>query len=166
LEVTDQDACAWQFRLPKTNDEKILRQELGQKVQVHRILKNGVYFSTKPLRDLGTRKQNILSEYHQIQKGIVDDAMRVAATYIPILEKASSVISEMDVLSSFAHVAAYHPEGYCRPHMTDSDDNGMGVKVRKYNTAVLDTLLHRNTPQLYHLLIYLSLIRCSSILFS
>lgn len=129
LEVTDQDACAWQFRLPKTNDEKILRQELGEKVQVHRILKNGVYFSTKPLRDLGTRKQNILSEYHQIQKGIVDDAMRVAATYIPILEKASAVISEMDVLSSFAHVAAYHPGGYCRPHMTDSDDNGMGVKV-------------------------------------
>jgi DNA mismatch repair protein MSH2 len=153
LEVTDQDACAWQFRLPKTNDEKILRQELGQKVQVHRILKNGVYFSTKPLRDLGTRKQNILSEYHQIQKSIVDDAMRVAATYIPILEKASSVISEMDVLSSFAHVAAYHPEGYCRPHMTDSDDNGMGVKVRKYYNCC-------------HLLINLYLICCSSILFS
>jgi DNA mismatch repair protein MSH2 len=129
LEVIDQDACAWQFRLPKTNDEKILRQELGDKVQVHRILKNGVYFSTKQLRDLGTRKQNILSEYHQIQKSIVDDAMRVAATYIPMLEKASTVISEIDVLASFAHVAAYHPGGYCRPIMTDSEDTGMGMKV-------------------------------------
>ena len=69
LETIDQDGCAWQFRLPKTNDEKILREELGDTVQVHRLLKNGVYFSTKQLRDLGTRKQNILAEYQQIQQG-------------------------------------------------------------------------------------------------
>jgi len=132
LETIDQDGCAWQFRLPKTNDEKILREELGDTVQVHRLLKNGVYFSTKQLRDLGTRKQNILAEYQQIQKSIVDDAMRVAATYVPLLEKASTVISEIDVLASFAHVAAYHcgvNGGYCRPIMTDSDDNGMGIKL-------------------------------------
>ena len=33
----------WQFRLPKTNDQKILQAEMPH-VQVHRTLKNGVYY--------------------------------------------------------------------------------------------------------------------------
>ena len=76
---------------------------------------------------------------YQQKKRIVDDAMRVAATYVPLLEKASTVISEIDVLASFAHVAAYHcgvNGGYCRPIMTDSDENGMGIKVRVHDLRI------------------------------
>jgi len=131
LETTDQDGCAWQFRLPKTNDERILREQFGNKVQVHRLLKNGVYFSTKELRNLGTEKQNVLTEYHKRQKSIVNNAMNVAATFVPLLEKASQVLGELDVLASFAHVAAYNCAGggYCRPVMTDGNEDGMGITV-------------------------------------
>jgi len=141
LETTDnysgyEGGCAWQFRLPNTNDEKVLREEFGSSVQVHRVLKNGVYFSTKALRELGTAKQDILMEYQRRQSLIVEQAMKVAATFCPVLEQASLIISELDVLASFAHVAAYGQGstsgGYCRPTMTDTDADGSGITVRQY----------------------------------
>ena len=128
---SDGDHSCWQFRLPKTNDEKILRSELSNRVNVHRLLKNGVYFSTKELRELGTQKQDIMVEYTSKQKGIVQNAMAVAATYIPVFEKCSIILSQLDVLASFAFVAAYSPNLYCRPVMTDHDDNQGGIILEK-----------------------------------
>jgi DNA mismatch repair protein MSH2 len=135
LERTDNsgssEACAWQFRLPNTNDEKVLREKFSDTVQIHRVLKNGVYFSTHELRDLGSSKQDVLVEYKRRQGSIVDQAMKVAGTFCPVLEQASSIIGEIDALSSFAHVAAYQggSGGYCRPVMTDDDSGGNGIQV-------------------------------------
>lgn len=40
-------SCAWYFRLPNANDSKMLQDKLKNKVTVHKLLKNGVHFSTK-----------------------------------------------------------------------------------------------------------------------
>ena len=125
------DGC-WQFRLPKQNDLKTVDEHWTNsgRVKVHRVLKNGVYFSTKELRDLGIQKLDILQTYTERQKKVVDDAMEVAKTYCPVLEKASLIISEIDVLCSFSFVASHNPLGYCRPIMTDGVEDGVhGVKL-------------------------------------
>lgn len=45
-------------------------------------------------------------------------AVSVAATYVPVLEAASSLLAELDVLLSFAHAAANAPNAqYVRPRM-------------------------------------------------
>ena len=122
----------WQFRLPKQNDLKLVDEHWANsgRVKVHRVLKNGVYFSTKELRELGTQKLDILQTYTVQQKRVVDDAMEVAKTYCPVLEKASLIISEVDVLCSFSYVASHNPHGYCRPVMTDGvEDSVHGVKL-------------------------------------
>jgi len=123
-------SCTWQFRLLDTNASKILQDELGSEVTVHRLLKNGVYFSTKALRQLGTKKQDLLVEYDKHQREIVVHSMEMAVTYIPLLEKASLIIAELDVLASLAHVAAFSPHGYCKPVMTDSEDDGVGIELQ------------------------------------
>jgi DNA mismatch repair protein MSH2 len=125
-------ACAWQFRLIDANSIKTLQEHPQFKglVTVHRILKNGVYFSTKELRQLGDKKFDLLKEYDNHQREIVNNAMSVAVTYIPVLERASSIIAELDVLSSLAHVAAYSPNGYCRPEMTDGEEDGLGIQLK------------------------------------
>lgn len=123
---------SWQFRLPKQNDLKLIDKhwtKTGQ-VTVHRVLKNGVYFSTQQLRELGCQKQDILESYSSGQKKVVDDAMEVTKTYCPVLEKASLLISELDVLCSFAHVASYAPQTYCRPVMTDEEKDGLGIILK------------------------------------
>lgn len=120
-------SCVWQFRVPSTNDAKLLQSQEGTKV--HRILKNGVYFSTKKLEQLGTKKKE--TEYEDKQRTIVNDVMGVASTYAPVLERCSVLLAELDVLASFAFVAAYSSSGYCRPEMTDGEEDGLGIDVSK-----------------------------------
>ena len=97
----------WQFRLPKTNDQKILQAEMPH-VQVHRTLKNGVYFSNKELWQLSQRKQDLLHEYDTQQREIVVDACKVAASYTPVVERTSALVGDVNVLANLAHVAAYN----------------------------------------------------------
>ncbi|KAL3782964.1 hypothetical protein HJC23_003120 [Cyclotella cryptica] len=120
-------SCVWQFRLPNTNDIKLLQQHTD--VKVHRLLKNGVYFSTKALEQLGTKKRDLTVEYQQKQRDIVEQVMSVAATYAPVLERAGACLSELDVLASLAFVAAYSRDGYCRPVMTDGEEDGLGIEL-------------------------------------
>lgn len=123
-------SCVWQFRLPKTNDAKLLESKLKDRgVKIHRILKNGVYFSTKELTQLGTKKKDLMTEYEEKQRDMVMKCMAVASTYVPVLESASALLAELDVLASFAHVAAYSSTGYCRPEMTDGEEDGLGITV-------------------------------------
>lgn len=124
------DDAAWQFRLANTNDSKVLESRLGNRVMIHRMLKNGVYFSTKELRQLGSKKQDLMVEYDKIQRGIVVNAMKVAATFVPVIERASVLVAELDVLASLAYVAAYSKDGYCRPEITDGEEDGLGIEVR------------------------------------
>jgi len=125
-------SCVWQFRLPKTNDAKLLESKLKDRgVKVHRILKNGVYFSTKELTQLGTKKKDLMTEYEEKQRDMVTKCMAVASTYVPVLESASSMLAELDVLTSFAHVAAYSSSGYCRPEMTDGEEDGLGITLEQ-----------------------------------
>jgi DNA mismatch repair ATPase MutS len=121
----------WQFRLPDMNDSKILKSQFGSAVKVHRLLKNGVYFSTKELQQLASKQQDLLAEYDRHQRQVALDALKVAATYQPVLEQASDAIALLDVLAALAHVAAYSPHGYCRPVMTDSEEDGMGIELQE-----------------------------------
>ena len=131
LERDGKDSSAWQFRLPNTNSAKVLQNDLQKHVIVHRLLKNGVYFSTKELNELGQKKQDLIQEYDSHQRQIVQDAINVAFTYVPVLERSSQIIAELDVLASLADVAAFNPHGYSKPVMTDSDEDGYGIELKE-----------------------------------
>jgi DNA mismatch repair protein MSH2 len=118
----------FQFRLSNTNDSKLLQAHF-QGITLHKLLKNGVYFSTKELRQLSTKKQDLVEEYDKHQREIVVNAMKVAATYAPVLEKTSALVAQLDCLCSLAHVAAYSPNTYCRPILTDGEEDGLGIEV-------------------------------------
>lgn len=130
--VGDTDATkTWQFRLVNTNDAKeLIDGPLKKKVQVHRLLKNGVYFSTKEINKLSNKKRELIAEYDRHQKQVVQDAMKVAGSYQGPLERTNELVAQLDVLVSLAHVAAYSPHGYCRPTMTDGEEDGMGIILK------------------------------------
>jgi DNA mismatch repair protein MSH2 len=128
LELTGDNE--WRFRLPNTNAVKTLQSDLKEEVQVHKILKNGAYFSTKELRQIARKKIDLVSSYDTHQKEIVDDACKIAATYCPVIERVSSLVADLDVLASLAHVAAYSPHGYCRPELTDGEEDGLGIVLK------------------------------------
>ena len=144
-QVRLEESGEWQFRLPNTNDSKLLQAQF-KGVTIHRMLKNGVYFSTKELRQLGTKKQDLMAEYDKHQRQIVVDAMGVAASYVPVLERTSALVARLDVLCSLANVAAYSPTGYCRPTLTDGEEDGLGIEVSDIMCCILRVILTPLTP--------------------
>jgi DNA mismatch repair protein MSH2 len=137
VDANSNTSCVWQFRLANSNDIKLLEANKEvHGVRVHRILKNGVYFSTKELEQLGTKKRDLMTEYQEKQRDIVNKCMEVASTFVPVLERCSVLLAELDVISSLAHVAAYSSNGYCRPEMTDGEEDGLGIKVSFYYISI------------------------------
>ena len=53
--------------------------------------------------------------YKRQQQEVVSRAMETAATYLPLLDAASGLVAELDVLVSFATAAALSPLPYTRP---------------------------------------------------
>jgi DNA mismatch repair protein MSH2 len=136
LERVD-DNSSWQFRLPDTNDSKIV-ESLGQVIHTHRILKNGVYFSSLELRQLSSKYHDLCISYNRLSRKIVQDAMGVASTYANAVDRASIAISTLDVFCALAYTAAMSPNGYCRPIMTDSDDDGAGILLKEARHPCLE----------------------------
>jgi len=132
-----EDNTAWQFRLPDTNDSKLV-ESLGQKIKTHRILKNGVYFSSLELRHLSSKFQDLHAEYNRLSRKIVQQAMSVAATYSVLVEEIGEAIGMLDVFCALAHTAAMSPHGYCRPTMTDSEEDGAGIMLKEARHPCLE----------------------------
>jgi len=120
---------SWQYRLPNSNDIKLL-ENLGTKIQTHRILKNGVYFSTKQLRGLSAQYQELMESYDSQSRQVVQDAMQVATTYQTVVERAAQVVATYDVLCGLAYTAAFSSHGFCKPTLTDSDEDGLGIELK------------------------------------
>ena len=105
----DANDSNWQFRLPKTNDSKVLQSQLENKVTVHRLLKNGVYFSTKNLRQLSDQRRTVLASYDRLQRQVARDAVQVGATYHAVVGRLSRLVSQIDAVAALAHVSGKRP---------------------------------------------------------
>lgn len=67
------------------------------------------------------------------------NVMQVASMYVPVLERTSELVAQLDCLCSLAHVAAYSPTGFCRPVLTDGEDDGLGIVVSCVLSVLHDT---------------------------
>eukprot|EP00977_Amphora_coffeiformis_P022421 scaffold10861_cov180-Amphora_coffeaeformis.AAC.8 len=101
----DANDSKWEFRLPKANDAKVLQAALDKYATVSRILKNGVYFSNKNIRQLSEQRRKLLSSYDKYQRQVARDAVQVGATYHAVVGKLSRVISQIDVVAALAHAS-------------------------------------------------------------
>lgn len=57
------------------------------------VLKNGVHFTTPALKKLGARYKECRLQYEEKQSGLVEKAVETAATYLPLVESASALVS-------------------------------------------------------------------------
>lgn len=96
-------------------------------------------FTTTDLKDLGKLHKDISAEYQRHQQHLLDAAVAVMgassgggvctlltlpASYTPAIEDLAAIVAEIDVLASFATVAATAPSQYVRPTMLPA---GSGV---------------------------------------
>uniref|UniRef100_A0AAV1UNB2 DNA mismatch repair proteins mutS family domain-containing protein n=1 Tax=Peronospora matthiolae TaxID=2874970 RepID=A0AAV1UNB2_9STRA len=89
-------------------------------VHICQVLVSGVQFTTTKLKALADDYRRVCTEYEERQSHLLNAAIEVASTYVPVLEAATAILAELDVLLGFAHAACHAGSGYCRP-MLDPD---------------------------------------------
>lgn len=87
--------------------------------RIEQVQKNGIKFSNRDLRELSEQYMDAKKRYEAKQSDLVSKAIKIAATYIPVMEDACALIKEIDILVSFAHVSLNCPTPYVRPKMLD-----------------------------------------------
>lgn len=132
------------FRITKKEEPKI-RKKLNTHFIVLETRKDGVKFTNTKLKKLGDQYQKILEEYKNCQKVLVARVVQTAATFcevvlftnmfyfqsgcfcrlpevsvVQVFESLAVLLSELDVLLSFADLAASCPTPYTRPYITPS----------------------------------------------
>ena len=102
------------FRITKKEEPKI-RKKLNTQFIVLETHKDGVKFTNTKLKKLGDKYQQILEDYKSCQKQLVIKVVEIAATFSEVFESLAALISELDVLLSFADLASSCPIPFPRP---------------------------------------------------
>ncbi|XWS61004.1 hypothetical protein CRYUN_Cryun07bG0088100 [Craigia yunnanensis] len=108
------------FRITKKEEPKV-RKKLSSQFIVLETRKDGVKFTNTKLKKLGDQYQKVLEEYKNCQKELVNRVVQTTATFSEVFEPLAGLLSELDVLLSFADLASSCPTSYTRPEITPPD---------------------------------------------
>ncbi|KAJ3397644.1 MutS-like protein [Lobulomyces angularis] len=77
--------------------------------------KAGVLFTTKKMKEKSLQHDELNVKYSNLQTNLVKEIIEISATFLPALEPLNLLISQLDVLVSFAHVSIHAPIPFVRP---------------------------------------------------
>ncbi|KAG2667320.1 hypothetical protein I3760_15G108800 [Carya illinoinensis] len=119
------------FRITKKEEPKI-RKKLTTQFIVLETRKDGVRFTNTRLKKLGDQYQRKLEEYKSCQKELVDRVVRTTATFSEVFGSLAGMLSELDVLLSFADLACSCPTPYTRPDIVLSDEGDIVLEGSRH----------------------------------
>ncbi|EFA85686.1 DNA mismatch repair protein [Heterostelium album PN500] len=94
-------------------DEKLISN--ASKYFTHATNKDGVRFSTTDLRRLSDECGKWSKQYAESQQALVDQALQVASSFVPIIDDLSYLIALLDVYVNLAHISSVAPTPFVRP---------------------------------------------------
>ncbi|KAF8531333.1 DNA mismatch repair protein MSH2 [Gautieria morchelliformis] len=115
LHLENKDTVGYVFRVTKTDAKAI--QDASEYEELKQV-KGGIYFRTKKLKKTAERYAEATEAYQKLQTGLVKEIVNIASTYATVLEALDTLIAHLDVIVSFAHVAANAPTPYVKPTVT------------------------------------------------
>ncbi|KAE8729913.1 DNA mismatch repair protein MSH2 [Hibiscus syriacus] len=104
------------LRITKKEEPKV-RKKLSTQFIVLETRKDGVKFTNTKLMKLGDQYQKVLEEYNNCQKELVNRVVQTTATFSEVFEPLAWLLSELDVILSFADLASTCPAPYTRPEI-------------------------------------------------
>jgi len=117
------------FRVTR-KDEKHIRQK---KQYEHLItVQKGVLFTTRTMKSHSADYRAVFEEYTAKQAELVQKCVAVVATYVPVIEEMREMISNLDVLLSFAHASVSASTPYVRPQMTIAGNGDIILKQARH----------------------------------
>jgi DNA mismatch repair protein MSH2 len=103
-------------------------------------LKRGILLTTAALREAHSLDTSLAHTYEMQQDALVEDILKTAATYAPLLYKVNAIVAEVDVLASFAQAVRAAPAPYCRPQFVDSLSIEGSLKLIDARHPILESL--------------------------
>ncbi|KAF9583835.1 MutS-like protein, partial [Lunasporangiospora selenospora] len=115
LKMEEHQVYGWSFRLSR-NDSSCLRNKSSY-IELT-TQKNGVLFTTTKMRAASQAFSETSQEYEKTQSSLAKEVIAIASTYCSVLEKLNTLVAQLDVLVSFAHVSVHAPTPYVKPRMS------------------------------------------------
>lgn len=130
LKLENHQQHGWCFRVTRT-DSSILRGATSGKYVELQTVKAGIFFTTKHLRSLSNKYQDLNSEYNSKQKESIKSILEIVLSYSLVLNQLSIILAHIDVLTSFANVSIFATIPYVKPELAPlcnnvNDKEGMG----------------------------------------
>jgi DNA mismatch repair protein MSH2 len=119
------------YRMTNSNVTSELKKRCPS-VEITAILKNGVHFKCRDLRQASQKYVELAEQYEQQQKDLVTKALETANTYMPVMEIASEIVAELDVFVALATAAALAPIEYVRPKMLPAGTGVLKVEAARH----------------------------------
>ncbi|XP_014246973.2 DNA mismatch repair protein Msh2-like [Cimex lectularius] len=120
-------------------DEKALRKKSAYSVLDTN--KNGVRFRNARLGEMNDEYLTLRNDYEEHQQVVVDGIISTAVGYASTINKLSFTLAQLDVLCSFAVVAACAPKPYVRPVMKPAGSGILNMsQVRHPCLEMLDNM--------------------------
>lgn len=102
------------FRVSRKDEKKLRGKKKYTSLETR---KDGVRFTSMKMKKLSGEHAGLKEQYEEIQAEIVEKAMEIVVTYVPVLMQVKGILAELDVIVSFAHVSVNSPTPYCRPKL-------------------------------------------------
>lgn len=106
------------LRVARTDGSKLRGKPLYTELSTQ---KQGVLFTTRELRAVSERYEDVSQKYASAQADVVKQVIDVCASYCPVIETLGEVLAMMDVMAAFADVAAHAPAEYVRPKVVGKE---------------------------------------------
>ena len=119
ITITEHQSSGILFEVNKKEGDVALRKS-KENFEVLSTKKGYIAFTSRQLRNIVSDIQELQDQYKIEQNQLVIKVLDIVATYFPVLERASNVVSELDALVSFAN-ASTSDIAYCRPIISESN---------------------------------------------
>eukprot|EP00924_Labyrinthula_sp_SR-Ha-C_P003142 augustus_masked-scaffold_15-processed-gene-0.49-mRNA-1 protein AED:0.30 eAED:0.30 QI:0/-1/0/1/-1/1/1/0/683 len=84
------------------------------------VVSAGIRFTSSKLQTLSEEIKEILNGIKQEEAAIINEAVKVAVSFLSLFYEAVEIVAEIDVLQGFAQAALYAPTVYTRPRADPS----------------------------------------------
>ena len=112
LKLERKDGLGHVFRITRKYDKYIQGKS---KYTILETVKGGIKFQTKTLESLSNEFDELMKEYDVTGSEMRTKTLQVAGSYVDVFLDVSTVLGQLDVLSSFANTVMNARSSYCRP---------------------------------------------------
>lgn len=122
IKITEYACNGFALEIPKSDGDNFMKNSnKSSNFKIVNTNKAALVINSQELRNLSESYRKLKSEYRSHEKIFHQKVLKVTSSYHPLFERLIYLLSELDVLSSFATVVEDSKEVYAKPILTNNN---------------------------------------------